>query len=236
MKGDPVSVTEKDAEPLDLPEAEPADATEAEETTESEEATEAEEVEESVAADEVEESAEPEESEESAEPAAVDAGGRVRRWAVPVLALVLALAGVVVLMTRSGGGSSDRAVTDAGATARVSGDVSDIISRIFTYRYADAAATQKQADSALTGQAADQYRTLFQQVLQQAPGQRLSLTTRVVRTGVIHLTGSTAQLLVFLDQSASRAGKPAGTAAAAQLLVTARLDGDGWRISELHAV
>ena len=56
----------------------------------------------------------------------------------------------------------------------------------------------------------------------------------MVRAGVVSLTGDRARLLVFLDQTAQRAGA-AATTAAAQLSVTAHLVGGHWRISDLKA-
>jgi Mce-associated membrane protein len=57
----------------------------------------------------------------------------------------------------------------------------------------------------------------------------------VVQAGVTRLSGDTAQLLVFLDQLIVRKDTPAGTSAAAQLSVTARLDSGHWRIIDIHA-
>jgi Mce-associated membrane protein len=134
-----------------------------------------------------------------------------------------------------GGTPHDRAVLDGVATTDVTGDVTTALTRIFSYTPTDVDAAQRAASQVLTGAAAAQYTKIFGQVRRQAPAQRVTLTTRVVRAGVISLTGDTARLLVFLDQTATRAGKADGTPAAAQLTVTARRDDGHWTITELKS-
>ncbi|WP_207943265.1 hypothetical protein [Actinomadura sp. KC345] len=129
----------------------------------------------------------------------------------------------------------DRAVLDEVATTEVTGDVSTALATVFTYAAGDIAATERAAARELSGSALRQYRQIFGQVKRQAPAQRVTLTTRAVRAGVISLTGDTARLLVFLDQTATRAGEAAGTPAAAQLTVTARHDDGHWTITDLRS-
>ncbi|MDL4818446.1 hypothetical protein [Actinomadura opuntiae] len=136
---------------------------------------------------------------------------------------------------RDDGTPHDRAVLDGVATTDVTGDVSTALGRIFSYTPADVDTARRAASEVLTGSAAAQYEKIYGQVRRQAPAQRVTLTTRVVRAGVVSLTGDTARLLVFLDQTATRAGKPDGTPAAAQLTVTAHRDGGRWRITELKS-
>ncbi|MFG1806429.1 hypothetical protein [Streptomyces sp. NPDC049040] len=128
----------------------------------------------------------------------------------------------------------NHALTDTEATSRLTGDVSDTLSRIFAYTPDDTQSTAQAAHDLLEGAAAKQYQQLFAQIRQQVADQRLTLGTRVTRAGVVSLTGDHARLLVFLDQTAQRAGATA-TTAAAQLSVTAHLVGGHWRISDLKA-
>ncbi|MEU8302552.1 hypothetical protein AB0C84_03245 [Actinomadura sp. NPDC048955] len=130
----------------------------------------------------------------------------------------------------------DTAVLDDVATTEVIGDVSTALARVFSYAPDDVAATEQAAGRELSGRALDEYRRLFVQVRRQAPAQRVTLTTRVARAGVVSLTGDTARLLVFLDQTATRAGAPDGTPAAAQLMVTAHRDRGHWTITALTSV
>ncbi|WP_254715650.1 hypothetical protein [Actinomadura sp. NAK00032] len=127
----------------------------------------------------------------------------------------------------------DQAALDDVATTEVIGDVSTALGKVFTYGPGDVTATEQAANRELAGAALTQYRRLFGQVKRQAPAQRVTLATRVVRAGVVSLNGDDARLLVFLDQTATRAGGPAGTPAAAQLLVTAHRNHGHWSITDL---
>ncbi|WP_441248882.1 hypothetical protein [Kitasatospora sp. McL0602] len=160
---------------------------------------------------------------------------RVVAVAALVPALVLAGSGLLYLGAHAGGpAAANRALTDAQTTTEVVGDVGNALGKVFSYTPADTGATARAAGELLDGPAAAQYRTLFGQVQQQVVAQRLTLTSRVVRAGVVRLTADQAQLLVFLDQTSQREGK-AATSAAAQLSVTARRQGGHWRIVELKA-
>ncbi|MFD3788471.1 hypothetical protein [Streptomyces cyaneofuscatus] len=127
------------------------------------------------------------------------------------------------------------ALTDAEATTRVTGDVSNALGRIFSYGPDATALAKGAAQEVLAGKALQQYAALFGQVEKQAADQKLTLTTHVVRAGVTRLTGTGAHLLVFLDQVYERRGRPA-TTASAQLSVTAELRGERWRIVEISSI
>lgn len=159
-------------------------------------------------------------------------------WPV-ALALAICLTGLAVNgwadRRSEGSPAANRALVDKAATAKAVTEVSAGVARVFTYVHTDPAATERAAKEILTGRAASQYRSLFGQVRRQAPVMKLSLTTKVAKAGLIKLKrDGTAVLLVFLDQSATRDGKPTGAPVAAQLIVTAR-DDHGWRISDLRA-
>jgi Mce-associated membrane protein len=153
---------------------------------------------------------------------------------IAVLLLVGGGLGYAAQQLKDPGAARNHALTDTEATGRLTGDVSDALSRIFAYTPDDTQTTAQAARDLLEGAAAQQYQKLFTQIRQQVADQRLTLSTRVVRAGVVSLTGDRARLLVFLDQTAQRAGATA-TTAAAQLSVTAHLVGGHWRISELKA-
>ncbi|MFE3071458.1 hypothetical protein [Streptomyces sp. NPDC059247] len=133
---------------------------------------------------------------------------------------------------RSTPSARNLALTDAGATARVGGDVGEGLARVFSYTPDRTDAAERSADHLLAGRAARQYDELFAQVRASLVEQRITLSTQAVRTGVIELDGDSARLLVFLDQT-SRRDKGAATSAAAQLTVTARFGGDRWQIVDI---
>jgi len=185
---------------------------------------------------------EDEEHLDDAEPESTDEPGRRPRWP-RVLGALLA---VVLLATgglffaegrelRDTPATGNLALTDAEATTRVTGDVSNALGRIFSYGPDATALAKDAAREVLAGKALQQYAALFGQVEKQAADQKLTLTTHVVRAGVTRLTGTGAHLLVFLDQVYERRGRPA-TTASAQLSVTAELRGERWRIVEISSI
>lgn len=163
---------------------------------------------------------------------------RLRRFLLPSLIAVLVAVSSLLLVLAQGLGdspsASNRALTDSAATSEVLDEVSTAVGRVFTYDPATLARTRQDARSLLAGQAAKEYDGLFAQVQQRVGEQQLTLTTRVARAGVRALTASRAELLLFLDQTSERRGQKA-TTVAAQLSVTAELDGGHWRITAIKA-
>ncbi|WP_406390530.1 hypothetical protein [Streptomyces sp. NBC_00887] len=162
--------------------------------------------------------------------------GRPARTVAAVLVVALLVAGgaffVAGQQLRDTPATSNRALTDTAATTRVAGDVSNALGKVFSYSPQATAVTKESAKQLLAGKALQQYAALFGQVEKQATDQKLTLTTHVVRAGVTRLSGSSAHLLVFLDQVYEREGK-AATTAAAQLSVTAELRDGRWQIVEI---
>jgi len=187
---------------------------------------------------------ESEESEESTVEPVVAEPGRLRTvlgWArrLPVilaaLAVLFAAAGGYFLVRYEQLASVDNvALLDTAATASVSGQVSQTLTTVLSYRFDDTESTERAAATELTGRARQQYDQLFTQVRAQAPAQKLVLTTRVVSVGVTSITGDTARLLVFVDQSATRGDNNAASASAAQLSVTATKVDGRWLVSDLQ--
>ncbi|QEV10200.1 hypothetical protein CP972_11420 [Streptomyces prasinus] len=181
---------------------------------------------------------EPEEAARDVRPRRPLPAGRLRRAALVGTAALLLAAGCGFLQAahqlRSAPPVRNQALTDTEATTRVAGEVGHALARAFSYTPDGTAAAERSARTGLDGRAARQYRALFDQVRDDLTEQRVTLSTRVARTGVIELDGGTARLLVFLDQTSHR-GKGTATTAAAQLTVTARLVDDQWRITDIKA-
>lgn len=152
-----------------------------------------------------------------------------------VAVLLVAAGGWFLARTISMRSVANQAVVDTAATNQVIGDVSNAVDRIFSYSYNDTDATRQAAAAVLTGKAAGQYNTLFGQVRSHAVAEKLKLTTRVVSAGVTQLDGNHAQLLVFLDQTATRADTGRTSTSAAQLSITVQLIRGHWLIADLHA-
>ncbi|OLR92293.1 hypothetical protein BJP25_22345 [Actinokineospora bangkokensis] len=160
------------------------------------------------------------------------------RLSVILLVVAVLLAGGGLALWLRANAIDDRAGTntalvDVSETVDLTGTVKDGLERIFSFNYQNTDATAQAAKEVLTGDAATQYDALIGQVREQAPAQQLVLTSKAVAAGVSVLEGDRATLLVFLNQTSTRAGGQP-TYGGAQLTVTAqRVDGV-WRIASLQ--
>jgi Mce-associated membrane protein len=161
----------------------------------------------------------------------------LRGWLLLVLAAVMVAAGAVGLWQahrlHDDGASRNHALVDAGTTAQVQSQVSQALVKVLSYDYANPGPTQQAAAQLLAGAARSQYDTLFTTLQQKAPGQKLVLSAEVQSAAVKTLTGSTATLLVFLDQSSQRATDKQASVSAAQLQVDAAEIGGVWKVTGL---
>jgi Mce-associated membrane protein len=153
-----------------------------------------------------------------------------------LLAAALVVTGTLLIAHPRAEHSANTAFADRPATTQVVGQVSTALNQVLSYSYSSPQPTSAAASKWLAGDAVGQYRLLFTQLRQRAPGQKLSLVTRVVTAGVSSLQGDTAQLLVFLDQKSTRASDNQSSVAAAQVLITAHRTGSLWKITELKAL
>jgi Mce-associated membrane protein len=133
----------------------------------------------------------------------------------------------------SGVDASNTALTDPAATRQVTQQVTSAVNKIFSYNYADTAKTSQAAAALLTGRARQQYDTLFKLVRQDAPKEKLILTTTVTNSGVEFLDGSQARLLIFADQRDTSGAAHNTTDAGAMFAVNAVNQGGRWKISSI---
>jgi Mce-associated membrane protein len=104
---------------------------------------------------------------------------------------------------------------------------------VFSYNYANTAATKQAAQRLLTGPAIRQYDTMFGLVEKNAPAQKLIVTTRVTNSGVEVLDGNRARVLVFANQQDTREGTGQTSYAGAMFAVTALHLGGRWKIENI---
>jgi Mce-associated membrane protein len=152
------------------------------------------------------------------------------------LVLILAGGGLTIATMRITGSptATNSALVDPASTQQVTADVSAEVSQFFSYSYTDLAADQRAAEAGLTGQILRQYGELFSVITRNAAAQQLTVTATVVRAGVIRLSGDHAQVLVFLDQQATRRGARSSPVAA-QLVVMAQRSDGRWRITGMES-
>ncbi|MEU5284965.1 hypothetical protein AB0G97_13315 [Streptomyces sp. NPDC020755] len=126
------------------------------------------------------------------------------------------------------------ALTDIGRTSEVKGRISEAAGAVFSYDYASPARSERAASTYLTGRAVQQHKDMLADVREQAPKQKLVLTTTVTGSGVEFLDGDRARVLIFADQSNTRTGKDEETTyAAAMFAVDAVRRGDTWLIAAI---
>jgi Mce-associated membrane protein len=142
-------------------------------------------------------------------------------------------AAVAAHSLRSSAASANTALVDQSATQNVERTVTAAVNTIFSYSYADTAKTKAAAQQLLTGPAIRQYNQLFALVEQQAPKEKLVVTTRVTNIGVELLTAGQARLLIFANQQDSSAGTSKATYGGAMFAVTAVNQHGHWRIENI---
>ncbi|WP_375001756.1 hypothetical protein [Aeromicrobium sp. CTD01-1L150] len=162
---------------------------------------------------------------------------RARSLVAFVLAAALVAAGIVgaamAWQIRSSDAAGNLAVVDANATSEVQAEVSQALGAVLSYDHADPGPTEAAADSLLSGDAREEYDTLFASLQERAPDQELVLTAQVQAVAVKELDDDSAQLLVFLDQSSQRAADDEASVSAAQLSVQAEKQDGDWVITGL---
>jgi Mce-associated membrane protein len=150
---------------------------------------------------------------------------------ITVAALVLGTVFVVKALDKRRGTPDNIALVDQVKTQEVISQVSADVVKIFSYNYASAAASQQAAESVLVDPGKQQYLTLFRLLQSKAPGQKLTLVVKIVQVALISLSGPNARLLVFLDQTSTRAPDNASSTTAAQLQISAVENGNSWLVN-----
>lgn len=128
----------------------------------------------------------------------------------------------------------NRAFIDEPSGRDVIATVSRGLAHVLSFDWQQPEATRAVADQVLSGQARDEYDTLFASLHERAQGQKLVLTTDVQIAAVQELDATTATLLVFLDQASHREKDDEASVSAAQLLIEAERRGGTWVITGLQ--
>jgi Mce-associated membrane protein len=168
-----------------------------------------------------------------------------RRWHSPlllpaVLAVVTVVLGVFAVWSgvqahslASEGAGQNTALTDGVTTTKIISQVTSTAGAIFSYDYADPARTQRAGQRGLTGQAVQQYRSLFRNLQREAARyNQLVLTTTVTDAGVEALQGNSARVLIFANQvltSASQSPQSFGSMVALDVVQ----QGGTWKIDNI---
>ncbi|MGW0859502.1 hypothetical protein [Streptomyces sp. NPDC002690] len=126
------------------------------------------------------------------------------------------------------------ALTDIARTSEVKGQVTEAVGAVFSYDYASTEKSDRAAKTYLTGKAVQQHQDMLAEVREQAPKQKLVLTTTVTESAVQQLDGDRARLLIFADQSNTRTGDKEETTYAAAMFAVDAVRKDGrWLIATI---
>ncbi|HEX4705898.1 MAG TPA: hypothetical protein VH352_27520 [Pseudonocardiaceae bacterium] len=159
-----------------------------------------------------------------------------------VLPIALAVAAVLigglasffaVQWNHARGTVQNTALVDAAGTSEVSGQVVSAVNQVFSYNYTNMKKTQDAVQQVLTGSALCQYNLLYKVVQQQAPSQKLVLTTTVQAKGVEMLQGAAARVLLLVQQTDTRASTNQTSTSQSMIAVNAVKQGGKWKISNI---
>jgi Mce-associated membrane protein len=167
-------------------------------------------------------------------------GAQANRVVLAVALIVVAVAALVItgvsawhIVDKRSGKPDNLALVDQATTQQVISQVSADAVKIFSYNYANAAASQQAAESVLLDPGRQQYLTLLNLLKKNAAGQQLTLVVKIIQAGVTNLTSNVATVLVFLDQTSTRASDKASSTSAAQVQLGAVKSGGVWKINRI---
>nr|WP_098514858.1 hypothetical protein [Amycolatopsis sulphurea] len=166
------------------------------------------------------------------------AANRTTAYAAVLLIVGLILAAAAVIFTvkyqEAQASVGNVALLDAAKTAQVKDSVSQATEALFSYDYNNIKKTEDAADSLLANdEVKARYTALMGQVKKLAPQQKMVVTCKVSRAAVIRIDGDLARVMVFVDQTSTRADTKQTAAGTAQLHVDAQWEGSTWKITDL---
>lgn len=167
-------------------------------------------------------------------------GARSRKPLVAGLLVVAVLfAGLAVFFRVQGAeaasATNNTALIDVARTSQVKEQVSDAVERLFSYDYQNIEKTEKAAQELLvTDEVREKYEKQFAEVKRVAPEQKMVVTTKVTRSGVMMLDDNRARVLVFVDQTSTRTDQNQTSAGGSQLSVEAEFRDGSWKITDMN--
>lgn len=129
--------------------------------------------------------------------------------------------------------TGNRAFIDTAATQDALASATQLSADLFTFSYAEVKEHEEKFGRLTTGDFTGEYGKLFNDVVAQAQAQKLSLTSTVKGAAVRDLRDGRAEVLVFLDQSATRDGAGQPTMTTSMFTATIeKVDGE-WRFAAI---
>lgn len=158
------------------------------------------------------------------------------RRALPITTVAAALTAAVlglISVPHTDREGLNLAVIDQTASSALAEQVSDLVEHVFTVEPGNVRRTREAARAALVGDAVGEYGRLYGRWLDRARADGLTMKTSAVAVGVASMTRTTAIVLVFANQTASRRGTDQSSSGAAQIeFHLERVDGR-WKIDDI---
>ncbi|MEU6641026.1 hypothetical protein ABZ863_00565 [Saccharomonospora sp. NPDC046836] len=130
--------------------------------------------------------------------------------------------------------TQNTALLDVAGTAQVKQEMSTAAESLFSIDYNDIGKTERAANDLLVNDEVRQkYNVLMGEVKRLAPEQRIVVTVKATRSAVVLLNGDRAKVMVYIDQTATRAADNQTSAGGAALwFVTEKRDGR-WKVTDM---
>lgn len=129
-------------------------------------------------------------------------------------------------------GTANRAFIDTAATQDALASATQLSADLFTFSYAEVKEHESKFGRLTTGDFTNEYGKLFNDIVAQAQAQKLSLTSTVKGAAVRDLRDGQAEVLVFLDQSATSDGGQHTMSSTMYTATIERVDGE-WKFADI---
>jgi len=157
----------------------------------------------------------------------------IARVVTALTVITVSLASPAAAAQQEATGPGNRALIDTARTGEVLTHAKEASEQLFSYSYTDLDKHDAMFAELTTGEFRGKYTELFADMTAQAVEQKVTLTSTVKDAAVRVLTDDHAEVLVFIDQNATRADTNATNAANTMFLATFTLvDGD-WKVSDI---
>lgn len=138
--------------------------------------------------------------------------------------------------TQFTGSAANSALTDVGATAEVSQQVGDAVTKIYSFDHARLQQAEDDAAAVITPAFRPEFDRIFGSVRELAPQQQAVVTATIPKSAVASIEGDRATVYVFVDQVIRRqadGGAPQEGTAAARLRVDAEFLDGRWKVAAM---
>lgn len=160
-------------------------------------------------------------------------------WAVAVLCCVASVAAIVVSTVKvhqlhGTAAARNHAVVETAATTDLARVVASDMTTLWSYDYRTLDESRAETARLGTKKFAGQYAGVFDHIEELAPAQKAVVVAKVTQVAVQRLAGDRATAIVFLSQTATKAGAGAPSTAAARLRVAMERVSGTWKVASVQ--